>query len=212
MRRNGRLLAIGVAALLAGGCATEQQTQTAIGTGVGAATGAVIGGAVSGSARGTAVGAVVGAGVGAAVGYNWPAVKEKLGLATKGTALNVSEQNDGSLKVNVPGSVAFTSGSASLSPTVHPALDRIATTLNEHADTVVAVVGHSDATGSTDANRELARRRASAVADYLAQRGVSRDRMKIESRGESEPIADNATEAGRAQNRRVELLIRQIGT
>jgi outer membrane protein OmpA-like peptidoglycan-associated protein len=210
MRRE-TLLAIIAVALGSAGCATEQQTQTAIGTGVGAAAGAVVGGAVGGSARGTAIGALVGAGVGAAAGYNWPLVKEKLGIATKGSALKVTEQKDGALKVNVPGAVSFTSGSATLSPAVYPTLDKIATTLNEYPQTTVNVVGHADSSGSMEANRELARRRAAAVGDYLAQRGVARDRITIESRGELEPIAENVTEAGRAQNRRVELLIREVG-
>ena len=211
MRHHHSLLAIVAAALASAGCATEQQTQTAIGTGVGAAAGAVVGSAVGGSGRGTAVGAAVGAGIGAAVGYNWPLVKEKLGIATKGSALDVTEQNDGALKVNVPGSVSFTSGSASLSPKVHPTLDKIAATLNEYPDTTVNVIGHSDSTGSAEANRELARRRAAAVADRLAHSGVARERIKVETRGDLEPVADNVTEAGRAQNRRVELVIRQIG-
>ena len=76
----------------------------------------------------------------------------------------------------------------------------------------MTVIGHSDSTGSAEANRELARRRAAAVADYLAQRGVARGRIMVESRGDLEPIADNLTEAGRAQNRRVELVVRQIGS
>ena len=210
MRRE-TLLAILAVALGSAGCATEQQTQTAIGTGAGAAAGALVGGAIGGSARGTAIGALVGAGVGAAAGYNWPLVKEKLGIATKGTALNVTEQKDGALKINVPGSVSFGSGSATLSPVVYPTLDKIATTLNEYPQTTVNIIGHTDSSGSVEANRELARRRSAAVADYLTQRGVARDRISIESRGELEPIADNATEAGRAQNRRVELVIREVG-
>jgi outer membrane protein OmpA-like peptidoglycan-associated protein len=212
MKRIRSVLAIVAVGLVAGGCATERQTQTAVGTGVGAAAGAVVGSAVGHSGRGTAVGAAVGAGIGAAVGYNWPLVKEKLGLATKGSALDVTEQKDGALKVNVPGSVSFTSGSESLSAKVHPTLDKVAGTLNEYPDTTVTVIGHSDSTGAPEANRELARRRAAAVADYLADRGVARGRIKVETRGDLEPIVDNATEAGRAQNRRVELVVRPIGS
>lgn len=211
MRHEHTLIAIAVAVLMGGGCATEQQTQTAVGTGVGAATGAVVGGAVGGG-RGAAVGAVVGAGVGAAVGYNWPQVKEKLGIATKDTPLNMAEQSDGAVKITVPGSVSFTSGSAVLSQQVYPALDKVAATLNEHPETTVNVVGHSDSTGSAAANLELARRRAQAVANYLAERGVTRNRLMVDSKGELEPIADNSTESGRAQNRRVELLIRDVGS
>ena len=200
-------IALGVTALFLLGCETPRQTETAVGTGAGAVTGAVIGGALGGG-RGAAVGAGIGGGVGAAVGYNWGAVKDKLGIATKGSGVQVSEQTDGSLKVNVPGSVSFASGSASLDSKLFPTLDRIAGTLNEYPETTITVVGHTDSQGGDEANRTLSRSRATAVADYLGQRGVRRDRMTIDSRGELEPIADNGTEAGRAQNRRVEMLVR----
>ena len=208
MRHSPALIMIALGATLAGGCATEQQTQTAIGAGAGAATGAVVGTMVGGSGRGTAVGAAIGAGAGAAAGYNWQLIKEKLGIATKGSNLQVSEQQDGSLKVNVPGSVSFASGSASIDSRLHTTLDKIANTLNEYPDSTITVVGHTDSMGDAQANLDLSRRRAAAVADYLSQRGIQRNRIVAEGRGEAEPIADNATEAGRSQNRRVEMLIR----
>lgn len=209
MRQVRTLMALAVVAALAAGCETPRQTETAVGTGAGVVTGAAIGGAMGGG-RGAAIGAGIGGGIGAAVGYNWGMVKDKLGIATKGTGVQVSEQKDGSLKVNVPGSVSFASGSASLDPKLFPTLDRIASTLNEYPETTITVVGHTDSLGSTEANRALSGTRAAAVADYLVQRGVRRDRMVIDSRGELEPIADNATEAGRAQNRRVEMLVRPM--
>jgi outer membrane protein OmpA-like peptidoglycan-associated protein len=208
MKHTLTLFTIALAAALGGGCATERQTETAVGTGVGAATGAVVGTMIGGTGRGTAVGAAVGAGAGAAVGYNWQLIKEKLGIATKDSGVQVSEQKDGSLKVNVPGSVSFASGSSSIDTRLHPTLDKIANTLNEYPASTVTVVGHTDSVGSAQANLELSGRRAAAVADYLVQRGVQRNRMVVETRGEAEPIADNSTEAGRAQNRRVEMLIR----
>ena len=95
MRQGHTLIMMAVAAVLAGGCATERQTQTAVGTGAGAAAGAAIGAMVGDSGKATAAGAVIGAGVGAAAGYNWDLIKEKLGIATKGSNLQVSEQKDG---------------------------------------------------------------------------------------------------------------------
>ena len=207
MKLPRTLITIAVAAALVTGCATQRQTETAVGAGVGAATGAVVGAAVGGSS-GAAVGGVVGAGAGAAVGYNWQLIKEKLGMATKDSGVQVAEMKDGSLKVNVPGSVSFASGSASLNPNLYPTLDGIAKTLNEYPASTITVVGHTDSVGDTQANLDLSGRRAAAVADYLTQRGVLRNRMAVQSRGEAEPIADNATEAGRAQNRRVEMVIR----
>jgi outer membrane protein OmpA-like peptidoglycan-associated protein len=189
------------------GCATPQQTETAVGTGVGAATGAVIGSAVGGR-QATAVGAVVGGAAGAAVGYNWNTVKEKLGMASKGSAVQVSEQKDGTLKLNVPGSVSFATDSASIEPTLHPTLNKIAATLQEYPATTITVVGHTDSMGDPQYNMQLSERRASAVANYIVQQGVDPRRITVQPRGESAPIADNATESGRAQNRRVEMLIR----
>lgn len=212
MNTYERTVLCGIAAALLVGCATERQTQTAIGAGAGAAGGAVVGTMIGGSGRGTAVGAAVGAGVGAAAGYNWDVIKEKLGLATKGSSVQLTEQPDGALKLNVPGSVSFASGSAVLDARMHPALDRIAGTLQEYPDTAVSVVGHTDSMGDAAINVDLSRRRAAAVADYLARRGVARERMQVDGRGEAEAIGDNATEAGRAQNRRVEMLIRPAGS
>lgn len=203
------LVTLAIVGALAAGCETPRQTETAIGTGAGAATGAVIG-AMAGGGRGAAIGAGVGGGLGAAAGYNWGAIKDKLGIATKGSGVQVSEQKDGALKVNVPGSVSFASGSASIDPKLHPTLDKIAATLTEYAQTSVTVIGYTDSVGSPEANRELSRRRAAAVADYLGQHGVSRNRITVDSRGEEDPIASNDTEAGRAQNRRVEMLVRPI--
>jgi outer membrane protein OmpA-like peptidoglycan-associated protein len=208
MRFKSTVFIVALAATLVGGCETERQTQTAIGTGAGAVTGAVLGTAVGGAGRGTAIGAVVGAGAGAAAGYNWQLIKEKLGMATSGSSLQVAEQQDGSLKVHMPGAVSFASGSATVTPTLYPTLDRIASTLNEYPETTITIIGHTDNVGDANANLVLSRRRAAAVADYLSRRGIERGRMVAEGRGEAESIADNATEAGRSQNRRVEMVIR----
>jgi outer membrane protein OmpA-like peptidoglycan-associated protein len=202
------LIAIAITAALASGCATQQQTETAVGTGAGAAAGAVLGTMIGGSGRGTVVGATVGAGVGAAAGYNWPLVKEKLGIATKDSGVAVTEQKDGSLKVSVPGSVSFASGSAAIDTKLYPTLDKLANTLNEYPASTITVIGYTDSVGDVQSNLELSGRRAAAVSDYLAQRGVQRNRMTITGRGEADPIADNATDTGRAQNRRVEMVIR----
>lgn len=211
MRNSRTLIALAVVAVVASGCETPRQTETAVGTGAGVATGAAIGGMVGGG-RGAAIGAGVGGGIGAALGYNWGTVKDKLGMATRDSQVQVSEQQDGSLKVNVPGSVSFASNSSTLDTRLYPTLDRIASTLNEYPQTSVTVVGYTDSVGTAQANRDLSQRRASAVADYLIARGVARNRMAVDSRGEEEPVASNDDEAGRAQNRRVELLVRPMAS
>lgn len=207
MATTSKVIAFVLAAGLISGCATQRQTETAVGTGAGAATGAVVGG-VAGGSRGAVIGAGVGAAAGAAVGYNWQVIKEKLGIATKDSGVQVSEQSDGSLKLNVPGSVSFATASSTIESRLYPTLDKIAGTLNEYPASTITIVGHTDSVGGGDYNLDLSRRRAAAVADYLAQRNVQRNRMIVEGRGENEPIADNGTESGRAQNRRVEMLVR----
>jgi outer membrane protein OmpA-like peptidoglycan-associated protein len=177
------VITLAIVAGVVTGCETPRQTETAIGTGAGVATGAVIG-AMAGGGRGAAIGAGVGGAVGAAAGYNWGTIKDKLGIATKNSGVEVSEQKDGALKVNVPGSVSFASGSASLDSKLHSTLEKIAATLNEYPQTSVTVVGYTDSVGSAEANRELSRRRAAAVADYLGQHGVSPNRIAVDSRGE----------------------------
>lgn len=208
MRHALTLATIALAAALAGGCATQRQNETAVGTGAGAAAGAVLGTMIGGSGKGTAVGAAVGAGAGAAAGYNWQLIKEKLGMATKGSGVQVTEQQDGSLKVNMPASVTFSSDSAFIDTRLHPTLDRLANTLNEYPASTISVIGHTDSVGTAQYNLDLSHRRADAVGNYLIQRGVQRNRMMTNGQGEAAPIADNASETGRAQNRRVEMVIR----
>lgn len=203
------IAALSLSTLLLGACATQRQTETAVGAGAGAATGAVLGTAIGGS-RGAVVGAAVGAAAGGAIGYNWQAVKEKLGIATRGSGVEVKEQADGSVKLNVPGSVSFDRGSAAVRPAFRPTLDKIAATLAGNRDTAVTIIGHTDSVGGAQFNLDLSRARAASVADYLAGRGIERARMTTDGRGEADPIADNATEAGRARNRRVEILVRPL--
>lgn len=208
MRHALTLTTIALATTLAAGCATQRQNETAAGTGVGAAAGAVLGKVIGGTSKAMAVGAAVGASAGAAAGYNWQLIKEKLGMATKDSGVQVTEQNDGSLKVNMPAAVSFPSGSSSIDARLHPTLDRMANTLNEYPASTISVTGHTDSVGGTQFNQDLSLRRADAVANYLTERHVQRNRMSTYGQGEATPVADNTTETGRAQNRRVEMVIR----
>ena len=72
------------------------------------------------------------------------------------------------------------------------------------------MVGHTDSTGNPNYNLTLSQKRAQSVASYLTDRGVARNRLSAEGRGQNQPVADNATEAGRAQNRRVEIYLKPI--
>ncbi len=210
MNRKFVTASLAVATLLAAGCATEQQTHTAVGSGVGAAVGAGLGNLIGGNTTGTVVGAAVGAAAGGAVGYNWNAIRGKLSKDTAGTGTQITEQPDGSLKVNIPSQVTFDTDSATIKPTFRSVLDQVSQTLSQHQDVSATVVGHTDSTGNPNYNMQLSQRRAQSVAGYLGDRGVSRTRLSAEGRGQTQPVADNGTEAGRAQNRRVEIFLKPI--
>ncbi len=189
------------------GCATQQQTNTAIGAGGGAAVGAGLG-ALIGNTRGAAIGAGLGAVAGGLIGYNWSKVKQNVEQSgSKELGIDMTEQPDGSLKVNVPSSVSFDTGSYALKPDLLPVLDSVAKTLNEHPELRVKAVGHTDNTGQLSLNETLSRNRAQAVANYLIGKGVAASRMTTEGRGPHDPIASNDTVEGRAANRRTEIYL-----
>ncbi|SIT40339.1 putative lipoprotein YiaD [Paraburkholderia piptadeniae] len=204
-----RLSALAVVGALLGGCATEQGTNTAVGTGVGAGTGAALG-AIFGGGKGAAIGAGVGAAVGGVTGYNWQNIKNKLSGATKGTGTQISEQPDGSLKLNIPSSVTFDTNSYAIKSSFAPVLTQVAQTLNQNPEVVAQVVGHTDSTGQPAYNQTLSVNRAQSVTNALAQDGVAPQRLSASGMGANQPIADNNTEAGRAQNRRVEIYLRAM--
>lgn len=205
-----KLLSLALVAALAAGCATEQGTHTAVGTGTGAVVGAGVGNLIGRDKKSTAIGAAVGAAVGAGVGYNWTAIRNKLSGQTAGTGTQITEQADGSLKVNIPSQVTFDTDSATIKPSFRSVLDGVAQTISQEPSVNAQVVGHTDSTGNADHNMALSQRRAQSVEAYLADRGIARTRLTAEGRGQTQPVASNATEDGRTQNRRVEIYLRSV--
>ena len=204
--------AIGLAALLTAGCATNpetgqrEMTKTGQGAAIGAAAGAVLGG-VSGGDRGkrAAIGAAAGAAIGAGVGKYMQNQEEKLRQQTAGSGVEVSRQGD-NVVLNMPGHVTFATDSAQVSVAFEDTLNQVAATITEYQDTRVQVAGHTDSTGSASYNQQLSERRAQAVANYLISRGVAPARLTTIGYGETQPVASNDTPDGRRQNRRVEML------
>jgi OOP family OmpA-OmpF porin len=95
---------------------------------------------------------------------------------------------------------------ATLKSAMMGVLDKVADMLNTSpADEKVEIIGHTDSTGPEAYNQQLSERRAQSAAKYLSEQGIASDRISVSGRGESEPVASNATRAGRAQNRRVEI-------
>ncbi|MEK6350858.1 MAG: OmpA family protein [Burkholderia sp.] len=202
-----RLSVFALAGALLAGCASPQGNNTAVGTGAGAALGAGIG-ALAGGGKGAAIGAGVGALVGGVTGYNWQAIKNRLAPSAQKTGTQVTEQPDGSLKLNVPSSVTFATDQYAITPAFAPLLSDLASSLNQNPQITAAVVGYTDSTGSAAHNQTLSQNRAQSVVTALVQRGVNGGRLSAQGMGASNPVADNATEAGRAQNRRVEIYLR----
>jgi len=205
-----RLVILAAAVALATGC--ENMSERQKGTAVGAAIGAVGGAAIAKGTGGKAgTGAVIGGAVGAVAGNLWSKRMEDkraaMQRATQGTGIGVERTADNQLKVNVPSDFSFDVGRADIKPQMRPVLDQFAQGLDPTMR--VSVIGHTDNTGSDAVNDPLSRERASAVRQYLASRGVATTRVEIAGRGEHEPVADNASEAGRAQNRRVEIYLRE---
>jgi len=216
VNRASQVLMIVVAGVIAlTSCADMSETQkgTAAGAGIGAGAGAVLGAATAGghTGRSAATGAAIGGAVGAIGGYIWSKKMEesrqKMQQASQGTGIDVTKTADNRLKLNIPADAGFDTNRSEIRPSLRTVLDKFSTTLNEHTVTTIAVVGHTDSTGSDAVNNPLSVARAQSTRDYLVGHGVAVGRISVTGRGEHEPIASNDTESGRAANRRVEIYI-----
>ena len=187
-------------------------TRTATGAVVGAGAGALLGYLTntnkSSEGRTNAlIGAGIGALAGGAIGNYMDRQQARLQQQLAGTGVDVVRQGN-NIVLDMPSDITFAFDRSDLQPQFYPVLDQIAATLNQYPQTYVDVVGHADAQGSDDYNLALSQRRASSVAGYLTSRNVLADRLFIAGQGERQPIASNDSEAGRAQNRRVEIILR----
>jgi outer membrane protein OmpA-like peptidoglycan-associated protein len=181
-----------------------------IGAGGGAVAGAIVGSATGGDPR---VAALIGAGLGgltgAAIGNYMDQQEAELRAQLQGTGVSVTRVGQ-QIILNMPSNITFGVDSASVQPQFNETLVSVGLVLRKFNKTIVDVYGHTDSTGSDSYNLDLSQRRAVAVATILANQGVDRRRFFIEGRGKSDPIASNATESGRAQNRRVEIQLSPI--
>lgn len=177
---------------------------------IGAAVGAVAGLLSGDDATERRQRALVGAGVGGLAGGAIGAYQDRQEAALRsrmaGTGVDVVRQGD-NITLNMPSNITFGFDSSNLAPRFYPVLDGVASTLAEYNQTIVEVAGHTDNVGTDAYNQTLSVQRANAVGNYLMGKGLNRERFIITGAGESRPIASNATEAGRAQNRRVEITL-----
>lgn len=194
-------------------CVTDPNTgekkvsRTAIGGVGGAVLGGLLGGAIGGK-TGRIVGAVAGGAAGGYVGYRMDQQIKELKEETEGSGVDVTEVDNGqAILVNLPDGVTFDVGSATLKPAFRDTLNNVADSLVKYPNSIIDVYGHTDSTGSDAFNQSLSERRAQTVANYLISRGVSQARIRWQGFGETMPVADNGTDAGRSRNRRVEIKI-----
>jgi outer membrane protein OmpA-like peptidoglycan-associated protein len=153
------------------------------------------------------IGAGVGALAGGAVGNYMDRQQADLRRELADSGVSVTRDGD-NLVLNMPSDVTFATASERLQPQFFDTLDAVGRVLKAYPSTLVDVVGHADSDGADDYNQALSERRARVVADYIVQNGgVRPQRIAIAGRGEMEPIASNATAAGKAKNRRVEIII-----
>ena len=215
-KRTGKIiLAMTVATVFVSGCKTldaytreEQTSQTTKGALIGAGIGAVVGLITGDDAVERRQHALIGAGLGALAGGAVGAYQDKQEAALRaeleGTGVSVHRSGD-NITLNMPGNVTFATDSSDLSPAFFDVLNSVGKVLGEYEKTVVEVAGHTDSTGSDAYNQSLSERRASSVSTYLQGQGVMAQRIITVGMGESRPVADNSSVAGRQANRRVEI-------
>ncbi|WP_027002045.1 OmpA family protein [Hugenholtzia roseola] len=174
---------------------------------IGGVVGGTLGGLVSKKNKGVAIaaGAAIGGAAGAAIGaYMDKQAKElEQQLEKDATVVRVEE----GIQVTFNGGILFDTNSDRLRPAAQQNLREFSATLRKYADTNLIIQGHTDSTGSDEYNQTLSEKRASSVQSFLLANGVGAARLDMVGMGETMPIADNNTEAGRQQNRRVEIII-----
>jgi outer membrane protein OmpA-like peptidoglycan-associated protein len=206
----GKVLIGMIVLVLAVGCATtptdDPYAKTKKGAAIGAAVGAAAGFFVGDGELDEILGsAAVGAGLGAGVGLYMDKQQQELEQIED---VDVERVDAETLRVNFEGDILFAVDSAVLSPQSMASLDEFAQVMRQYPQTAILVQGYTDSTGSEEHNAALSQRRAQAVMNHLALREVEQARMAAIGYGEGYPVADNATPDGRAQNRRVSILVK----
>jgi outer membrane protein OmpA-like peptidoglycan-associated protein len=212
-----RKLTVVIAAVVAlAGCAEMNQTQKGalIGSGSGALVGALAGQAIGrdttstliGAAAGAAAGGIAGGLIGNYMDKQEAAMRQQM-AASEGVSIKRNQDN---LDVNFKSDLLFDTNSFTLKGGAMDDLAKFAKVLNDYPQTTVIVTGHTDSKGSAEVNQKLSERRAEAVKNVLVSEAVAPSRITTVGLGESKPVADNGTEAGRAKNRRVDITIKPI--
>jgi outer membrane protein OmpA-like peptidoglycan-associated protein len=206
IRQSTWFMLAGATLVASAGCASlnNKEKGGAIGAAGGAVVGGVIGKATGSTVRGAIIGAAVGGTAGVIIGHQMDQKAKAIQASVPGA--EVTRVGEG-LVVTFDSGLLFDFDSSVLRPESRANLDNLASNLSSFGDSKLLLVGHTDAQGADAYNQQLSQRRSAAVASYLESHGVSPARVETAGRGEAEPVASNDTEAGRQQNRRVEIAV-----
>ena len=210
-----------IISVLLAGCAAEggssiNRPYTEAGVVLGAASGALLGAVAYGTNNSRAVllgaigGGIAGGAVGAYMDKQKKDLEKNLAQEIKVHQARVDEMPNNILRVTMTGDTSFNTNSTDIKPGFHSTLDKIADVVVRYNKTALTVAGHTDDVGSAQYNQGLSERRARAVAQYLESKKVNDARLSVVGKGESMPISSNATEGGRAENRRVEIYVQPV--
>ena len=199
-------IALSIGAMVFQSCDSLNNTQK--GAGIGAAAGGVIGALIGKKAGNTAVGAVIGAAVGGTAGgfIGKRMDKQAAEIQTSIPGAEVIREGEGII-VRFDSGILFDFNKTELKNDAKANIQSLAASLNQYPGTDVKVIGHTDNVGTARVNQTVSEKRAAAVKAYAVSQGVPSSRLVTEGKGFNDPIADNATDAGRATNRRVEIVI-----
>lgn len=210
------MMAVAVAVVTLNGCMTydpytgeEKVSNATKGSVIGAIGGAAIGAATSSKkdrGKGALIGAAAGGAAGGGIGYYMDRQEAELRHKLKDSGVQVQRNGD-QIQLIMPGNITFAVDQSSIRPSFTDVLGSVALVLKEYDETIIQIDGYTDSTGSASYNQLLSEQRASSVRDFLLNQGITSSRTRASGHGENNPIASNASESGRAQNRRVELTL-----
>lgn len=194
----------------------EKTTNTAKGAGIGAGVAAVVAyiankdeDDIGKRNRRILQAATGGAAIGGGIGYYMDTQEAELRKQLRGSGVSV-ERDGNNINLIMPGNITFSSSKANIEQNFYSVLDSVVLVLKEFDKTLIVVAGHTDSSGSDALNQRLSVQRAQSVSGYLSAAGILNDRIESIGFGETQPVANNNTEAGKELNRRVEITLLPI--